>query len=158
MMSLRTRMLPVFDRLRALTGPSRFDIRPTSLTIVTRKWTSGTVGVEPGDPNAPAYTDGRLELPAVYNLRQVTTREIASSGGRYETGDVKVGPITPAYMAANGAAGGVSEAQLKPDGGDGVEIIYELVGAHAGEYSLLGLISAAPFGWWLVLGRRHTTP
>jgi hypothetical protein len=153
-MSLRTRMLPVFDRLRALTGPSRFDIRPTSLTIVTRTWASGTVGVEQPDPTTPSYADSRLELPAVYKARQVTTREIASSGGRYETGDVKVGPITPAYTAADGRTGGVSEAQLKPDGGTGVEIIYELVGAHAGEYSLLGLVSTAPFGWWVVLGRR----
>jgi hypothetical protein len=157
-MSLRTRMLPVFDRLRALTGPSRFDIRPSSLTIVTRTWASGTVGVEPSDPNVPPFTDSRLELPAVYKARQVTTREIASSGGRYEAGDVKVGPITPAYTAADGTAGGVSEAQLKPDGGDGAEIVYELVGAHAGEYSLLGLVTTAPFGWWLVLGRRQTTP
>lgn len=157
-MSLRTRMLPVFDRLRALTGPSRFDIRLTSLTIVTRTWTSGTVGVAPDDPNTLAYTDSRLELPPVYRARQVTTREIASSGGRYEAGDVKVGPITPPYVAADGTPGGVSEAQLKPDGGDSVEIIYALAGAHAGEYSLLALVSTAPFGWWLVLGRRQTTP
>jgi hypothetical protein len=157
-MSLRTRMLPVFDRLRALTGPNRFDIRPTSVTVVTRTWTSGVVGVTPDDVNVAAYTDRRLELPAVYKARQVTTREIASSGGRYEAGDVKVGPITPAYTSADGTSGGVSEAQLKPDGGDRVEIIYELVGAHAGEYSLLGLVTTAPFGWWLVLGRRQSTP
>ena len=94
-MSLRTRMLPVFDRLRALTGPTRFDIRPTSLSVVTRRWTSGTVGVEPDDPAAVPYSETRLDLPAVYKVRQVTTREMASSGGRYETGDVKVGPITP---------------------------------------------------------------
>ena len=157
-MSLRTRMLPVFERLRALTGPSRFDIRPTSLAVVTRRWTSGVVGVEPSDVSLPSFTDSRLELPAVYKARQVTTREIASSGGRYESGDVRVGPITPAYVAADGTAGGVSEAQLKPDGDAGTEIVYELAGAHAGEYSLLGLVSTAPFGWWLVLGRRQTTP
>lgn len=151
-------MLPVFDRLRALTGPSRFDIRPTNLSVVTRRWTSGKVGVEPPNPSAPAYSDTRLDLPAVYKSRQVTTREIASSGGRYETGDVRVGPITPTYLRADGSSGGVSEAQLKPFGDDATEIIYELVGAHAGEYALLGLVSSAPFGWWLVLGRRGTTP
>ena len=157
-MSLRTRMLPVFERLRALTGPTRFDIRPTGLTVVTRRWTSGTVGVDPADPSTPAYMDARLELPAVYKARQVTTREIASSGGRYEAGDVRVGPLTPAFVRADGSTGGVSEAQLKPDGDEGTEILYELVGAHAGEYALLGLVSTAPFGWWLVLGRRETTP
>lgn len=151
-------MLPVFDRLRALTGPSRFDIRPASLSVVTRKWTSGIVGVEPDDATKPAFVDARLDLPAIYKVRQVTTREIASSGGRYESSDVKVGPITPAYTNADGSTGGVSEAQLKPDGDAGTEILYELVGAHAGEYALIGLVSTAPFGWWLVLGRRETTP
>ena len=83
---------------------------------------------------------------------------MASSGGRYEAGDVRVGPITPAYIRADGTTGGVSEAQLKPDGDDGTEVLYELVGTHAGEYALLGLVSTAPFGWWVVLGRRETTP
>ncbi|MGH7297623.1 MAG: hypothetical protein ACRELB_21980 [Polyangiaceae bacterium] len=158
-MTLRTRMLPVFDRLRALTGPSRFDIRPTSLSVVTRRWTSGTVGVEPDDATAVPYSDTRLDLPAVYKVRQVSTREIASSGGRFETGDVKVGPITPAYTNADGSPGGVSEAQLRPIPADSAtEIVYELVGAHAGQYSLVALVTTAPFGWWVVLGRRETSP
>ena len=157
-MSLRTRMLPVFDRLRAKTGPTGFDIRPTKLAIITRRWTSGLVGVEPDSGGAPAYVDTRLELAAVYEVKQVTTREIASSAGRFEAGDVKLGPITPAYVNADGSHGGVSEAQLKPDGDDATELVYELTGAHAGEYALLGVVSTAPFGWWVVLGRRETTP
>ncbi|MGH7296396.1 MAG: hypothetical protein ACRELB_15770 [Polyangiaceae bacterium] len=117
------------------------------------------MGVEPDDEASPPYTETRLDLPAVYKVQQATTREIASSAGRYETGDVKVGPITPSYANADGSAGGVTEAQLKPDVSDGAtEIVYELVGAHAGEYALLGLITASPFGWWVVLGRRQTTP
>jgi hypothetical protein len=151
-------MLPVFDRLRAKTGPTGFDIRPTSLTVVTRRWTSGLVGVEPSDLVSPAFTDSRLELPSVFKVRQMSTREIASSGGRYEAGDAKLGPITPAYTKADGSQGGVSEAQLKPDGDEGTEIVYVLAGAHAGEYALIALVSTAPFAWWLVLGRRQTTP
>jgi hypothetical protein len=151
-------MLPVFDRLRAKTGPSGFDIRPTSLAIVTRRWTSGVVGVTPDDATLAAYVDTRRQLPAVYKVRQLTTREIASSGGRYEAGDVRLGPITPAYTNVNGSQGGVSESQLKPDGDDATEILYELGGAHAGEYALIALVSTAPFSWWLVLGRRQSTP
>lgn len=157
-MSLRARMLPVFDRLRVLTGPTRFDLRPTGLSIVSRRWTSGAVGVEPDDPATPAFVDTRLDLPATYAVRQLTTREIASSAGRYETGDVKVGPLTPAYTATDGSTGGVSEAQLKPDGDEANEIVYALVGAHAGEYSLLSVESTKPFTWWVTLRRRETTP
>jgi hypothetical protein len=158
-MSLRTRMLPVFDQLRAKTGPSGFDIRPTSLAIIARRWTSGTVGVEPDDPSLPPFTDARFEMPAVFKVRQVNTHEIASSGGRYEMGNARLGPITPAYTKADGTSGGVSEEQLKPSAtDDATEIVYELAGAHAGEYALVALESTAPFGWWLVLTRRETTP
>lgn len=157
-MSLRTRMLPVFGRLRALTGPGHFDIRPTALSVIIRRWASGTVGVEPDDPATPAFTDTGLDLPATYEVRQLSTRELASSAGRYESGDVKLGPLTPAYVASDGSAGGVSESQLKPEGDAAAEIVYELVGAHAGEYSLVGVETTSPFGWWVVLRRKETTP
>ena len=158
-MTLRTRMLPVFDRLRALTGPTRFDIRPTSLSIITRRWASGTAGVEPDDPTAPAYSDARLDLPAIYKVRQVTTRELASSGGRYEAGDVRVGPITPAFDSADGSTGRARRRSSSPyRRTSGREILYELVGAHAGEYALLGLETTAPFGWRVTLRRRETIP
>ncbi len=158
-MTLRTRMLPVFDRLRAKTGPTGFDIRPSRVSIITRRWTSGRVGVEPDDPNVPAFLDTRFDLSHAYKVKQVTTREIASSGGRYETGNIRVGPITPAYVSRNGSSGGISEAQLTPSATNAAtEVVYVLSGAHAGEYALLALESTAPFGWWLVLARRETTP
>ncbi len=97
-------------------------------------------------------------MPATYEVRQLTTREVASSAGRYEAGDVKVGPLTPRYVAADGSTGGVSEAQLKPEGDAGAEIVYQLVGGHAGEYALVGVETTAPFGWWVTLRRRETTP
>lgn len=72
---------------------------------------------------------------------------------------MKVGPITPAFTNPDGSAGGYSEAQLRPSADDGAtEILYELVGTHAGEYALVSLLATAPFSSWVVLRRRVTTP
>lgn len=158
-MSLRTRILPVFDRLRGLAGPGRFDVRPTKLAIVTRTWAGGYREADPPTSTTPRYVDVVLELPQIYRVRQLRTREIAASGGRYEMGDVAVGPITPKYIRRDGSMGGFSETELKPDVRDnGVEIIYMLTGAHEGDYELVELRSYDPFGYELVLRRRETTP
>ena len=69
-----------------------------------------------------------------------------------------VGPITPRFTASNGATGGVSEADLKPPAKPGQQVLYQLSGAHAGEYVLRELRSTNPFGYEIVLGRRATTP
>jgi hypothetical protein len=163
-------MSPVVDRPRAMTGPSGVDIRSASLTIVTRRWTSGAVGVEPDDPSAASFVDVRRESPAAYEVRRVTTREITSSSGRYEPGSVRVGPITPAYEKGDGSQSAArpkgadsnalwvaSDAQLRPSGDSATEVVYVLSGAHEGEYALVAIESTVPFGWWLVLSRREST-
>jgi hypothetical protein len=157
--SLRTRVLPVFERLRALAGPDRFDIRTARLVIATRTWAGGYRDADPPTPATPRYVDVLLELPPIYEIVQVSTREIASSGGLYEMGDIKVGPITPRFTRADGTTGGFTESELKPTpSANGIEIIYMLVGAHAGEYQLVELRSLRPFGYELVLRRQETTP
>jgi hypothetical protein len=83
---------------------------------------------------------------------------VASSGGRLEHGDVRVGPITPEYADAAGRRGGFSEEQLKPAARNGIEIFYQLEGAHAGEYQLVALQSTKAFSYALILRRRTTTP
>jgi len=157
--SLRTRVLPVFERLRALAGPERFDIRIARVAVVTRTWSGGYREADPPTPGTPRYVDVVLELPPFYDVVQLSTREIASSGGLYEMGDVKVGPITPRFTRADGTIGGFSESDLKPTPtANGVEIIYMLIGAHAGEYQLVELRSLRPFGYDAVLRRREATP
>ena len=157
-MSLRTRILPVFDRLRALAGPARFDLRPSRLQIVTRTWTGGRREADP-PAGSVAYVDAVLELAPIYKMRQLTTHEIAGSGARYEAGDIIVGPITPAWIKAGGTRGGYSEADLAPSAPRaGVEIFYRIVGAHEGEYERIELRSFQPFAYELVLRRRESTP
>ena len=158
-MSLRTRALPVFERLRALAGPGRFDIRTARVAIVTRTWAGGYREADPPTPATPRYVDAVLPLPPFYDVQQLTTREVASSGGLYELGDVKVGPITPRFTRTDGTTGGFTEAELKPTStANGTEIIYMLIGAHEGEYQLVELKSLRPFGYELVVRRRETTP
>lgn len=157
-MSLRTAMLPVADRLRALTGPDAFDVRPARLVVVTRVWTGGRRGAEP-PPGEPAVRDTRLELPPIYKIREVSGHEVASSGGRFEQGDVRVGPITPKYVDEDGAEGGFSPEELDPAViRNGLETVYVLEGTGAGEYHLVSLETDKPFGTFLVLRRRMTTP
>ena len=158
-MSLRKRILPVFDRLRALAGPARFDLRPSRVAVVTRTWTGGGRREADPPPGSPMYVDAVLELAPIYKMRQLTTHEIAGSGARYEAGDVIVGPVTPAFTKAGGMRGGYSEADLAPSAPrPGVEIFYRIVGPHEGEYERIELRSFQPFAYELVLRRRESTP
>ena len=102
--------------------------------------------------------DADLALPQIYDLAQVKTFDVAGSGGRYEQGDIKIGPITPSFPATpTTPAGGFTEAQLNPSSVDGTEIIYVIVGQHAGEYQLVELRSLEPDSYFLVVRRRLTT-
>lgn len=141
-------MLDVADTLRALAGPSVFDIRTTSVTIRTRIYPGGRRSSQ------SAFIDSDFVLPQIYKVQQMKTHEISSSGGKYEIGDVKVGPITP-----RGDSLGFTEAQLQPKpSNDGVDIIYVLDGQHAGDYSRVELQSTKPFSYFLILRRRVTRP
>lgn len=123
-------------------------IRTNSLTIRTRTWSGERL--RQGDP-----TDVDLVLPARYPIRYLTSQEIFSADGRYETGDVLVRHITP----SDGAGTGYTPAQLNPTvTSNNVEIIYLLVGEHAGEYTLIECRTFKPFSYELVLRRRTTSP
>lgn len=143
-------MLDVAETLRALAGPSVFDIRTTGVTVRTRSYVGGRRSSQ------SAYTDSDLVLPQIYKVARVKANEISSSGGLYEIGDLKVGPITP-----RGDTLGWTEAQLAPQvTTDGIDIIYVLSGnsGHSGEYSRVELQREKPFSYFLVLRRRSTQP
>lgn len=152
MTTFREDFLELADELRSLSGPDPdFDIRTSQLTIRSRTWLGGKRGATGG------YTDSDLEIPRKYRIRQMEQNEIASAGGRYEAGDVLVGPITPEFPGP--PPGGYTEAQLKPrPTTDATEIIYLITGAHAGEYRLIELRSMRAFGYELVIRRTRATP
>lgn len=152
--SFREAMKMTCDTLRTIAGPSALDVIADQLTIRTRTWTGGTTGrIGDGTPN-----DVDLIIPQIYKIQQVSTREIAGSGGRYEVGDIKVGPITPAY-SIGGKSGGFTVLQLNPTvTNDLTEIIYIIAGTHSGEYQLLEERSWRRYRYELVLRRRRSTP
>lgn len=152
-MGSRNDFAELADGLRSLRGPEAgagFDVTTNQLTVRTRVWSGGLRGLG-------TTTDTDVVVNQKYPIREVSSLEIAGSGGRYEQGDLKVGPITPAWV--DGAqSGGFTTAQLNPTGADGTEIIYLIVGSHPGEYQLIDLSSSRAFSYFLILGRRRTTP
>lgn len=146
-MSVRNALLPVAERIRALSGPDVFDVRTSGLIVRKRTWHGGRVGAHGG------YTDEDLVLPQHYKAREVKMREIAAAGGLLQMGDIRFGPVTPAFDG-----GGYTAEQLNPKGSTGVEIIHVLTGALAGDYRLVSLESDRPFSYRLILRRMRTTP
>lgn len=147
-MSLRTSALKTANILRGLASRPAIDIYTTSVTIRTRTWTGGRIRTEQGK------FDEDVVITPTPKVREISQREIAGSGGRYEAGDVKVGPLTPAN-----SAGGYTAAQLAPTASaNGIEIIYVLSGGITGEYMRVDLATDKPFTYTLILRRKRSTP
>jgi hypothetical protein len=169
--SFRTAVLPALDVIDSIAGPSILDIRPTTINVVTRIWHQGIKGK--GGPQGFTDTGGQLgtpplALPPYVRIRHMSMREVAQSGGRYEVGDVKVGPIRPPFTKFDGTAGGFTEAQLNPTvPNNGTEIIYRLTPKDPmlqtttgifGDYQLREFKRDMSMRFMLVLVRRATTP
>lgn len=138
-MALRDDLLPVFGDARALV--EGFGLRTSGLSVQVSRWP----GV-PGD-GRPAVTV--LAISPSPKIRTVNMREIASSGGRYLDGDVRVTKITPSY-----AGGGYTEAQLRPVANERTEVVYVVTGAMAGDYVLVDSDFSRNFGYELTLRRK----
>lgn len=108
-MTLRTDLLPVIESLRAIPGALGF--RPyTSVTLRTRTWS----GAEPGDGTATDVTLALTTGGQPVKVRQISSREVAASAGRYTEADFVVGPLTPQHDAPGGGTAGYTPAQLNP--------------------------------------------
>lgn len=147
-MSIRTSALKLANKLRALPSSTGVDIYTTSVTIRTKTWTSGRRGAE-----GPVTTSDVVLTPRP-KVREIKQREIADSGGRYESGDVKIGPVTP-----SNAVGGYTPSQLTPRAtASGIEYVYVLSGGITGEYKLVELVSDRALSYYLVVRRSRITP
>lgn len=100
-------------------------MRDTNVVLRQRVWTGGHRG-----EGTPVDTDTTI-TPAPH-VRELSTREISQSGGRFEVGDIRMGPITPKY-----AGGGYTKEELSPTSTvNGTEYYYVLTGPEvSGEYA-----------------------
>ncbi len=112
-----------------------------------RTWATGKAG-------DGAYSDSAITISPNPKMREVSTHDIAGSGGRYEQGDLAVGPFTPAFTGP--PAGGYTPDQLQPPvppGSRGVEVIYTVTGPDAGQYTSVTSSRDRPMRYSLVLRR-----
>lgn len=134
------------------------DLVPTVVSIITRKWSGGQREV--GTPG-----DTILRLPNWLVVEEISNREVMQSGGRFEMGDIRVGPIRPRYTADScegpGHPGGYTVDQLRPTTtNESTEFIYRLAQAHqfgtgwSGDYWLVELTREDPLEFFLVIRRR----
>jgi hypothetical protein len=119
-------ILPALDAIRAIGG--LLGLRVFTVKIRKRVWTGSRPGLGTSTDFDTTLTnqaaDGS-EQPV--RARQLTRREAIASGGKYTDRDLKVGPMTPDYIASILAAGGWDDNTLDPNPtSSAVEILWIL--------------------------------
>jgi hypothetical protein len=110
-------ILPALDQIRAIGG--LLGLRPYTVFIRTRQWPDRRVGYKTfvdnnGGPDVQ-LTDGQAPIgPQPVRVRLLSNKDIIASGGLYRDRDLRVGPITPAYLASILPAGGFGDSTVDP--------------------------------------------
>lgn len=151
-MSLVSDLLPMIDELRGL--PGQLGARPfTSVRLRTRTWS----GQRPGD-GTPTDVFVALETGGeAVGVRNLSSREVYASAGRYTDADYRLGPLTPAFDG-----GGYTPAQLAPSSGArNVEKHVILIGPgepDAGSvWTIVGTDLTNAIGYFLTIRRTERT-
>ena len=108
-------ILPALDAIRSIGG--MLGLRVFKVTVRKRIWT----GARPG---APGSTKADLDTVLVnqgadgnsypVRVKQVSRSEAFASGGQYTARDLRVGPMTPSYLAGILAYGGFDDNTVDP--------------------------------------------
>lgn len=152
-MTLRDDLLPMIDGLRGLF--TQFGVARYTVAIRRVTWSGGRRGLGTPTPVDTPIVDSTGGSPLVV---PVSTAEIASSGGTYGQGDLKIVGITPRYTTPT--TGGYTPAQLQPvPASDAQEVFYVLIGDE-GEMHCTVVDSRYndPVEYTLVVRRRRDTP
>lgn len=128
-------------------------LRTNTVALVTRTWTKDGNPARPGSSGATATDSPPVELYPTPRVRTLKSQDVASSGGRYQDGDLRADRLSPKHPT-----GGYDPEDLRPSVGTHEEIIYTVTGPNAGEYELVDLETTKNFEYVLVLRRRRTTP
>ncbi len=152
MTTLRDDLLPDVDDLRGLAGELGF--RPYASVVLRETTWSGT------RPKDGTSTVADLALAAggyPARVQLVSSRVVQASGGRYVDGDMRIGPLTPAF-----SGGGYTPAQLAASSSaPNVERHVVLVGPGepgGGSYwTIVGTEFSEALGYSLVVRRTERT-
>lgn len=104
-MSLVSDILGDIDEIRG-DVPGDIGLRPFRIWVTSRAWSGTRVGVG-------TKTDTTTELTCAGRppkVKQISDADVIASGGLYSSGDIEVGPITPAYTG-----GGVAVSTWQPN-------------------------------------------
>lgn len=140
--TLRDALLPVADALRTIGGD--LGLRQVKVVVRRRVWTGGPAGRGPGALGA-TKTDTDVVMTnqtpngVAQNVRvqQISRAEAFASGGQLTSRDLRVGPITPKFLAsAMSPGGGFDDTTLDPvPTGAVVELIW-IVSSPNGTYGI----------------------
>lgn len=145
-MTLRDELLPVVNDARTLVDG--LGLRSFAVRVEVRSWSGARIGA------GVLTTPSTLTLEPRPRVRDVSAREVASSGGTLRTSDRRITGITPAH-----AGGGYTPEQLRPAITGQQERVYVLTGEDGeSEWELVEASFDRPFGHELVLRRRRATP
>src|ERR1700730_9731962 len=113
-------ILPALDQVRAIGG--LLGLRVYTVFVRRRQWSGNRVGLgtsvdNNGGPDIQ-LTDGTPPIgPQPVRVRNVSNKDITASGGPYRDRDLKVEPLTPAYLATIFPAGGFGDSTIDPPQG-----------------------------------------
>jgi hypothetical protein len=113
-------LLPVFQDVRGLLDD--LGLRTIALSLRVTTWSGERVGL--GTPTVSQIPLTLDTLGHRIKVRRLSSRDVIASGGRYQAGDFRVGPFTPAF-----AGGGRDPSYFDPPVSDlPQEVVFLLVG------------------------------
>lgn len=141
-LTLRDKLLPTIDRLREL--PDAFGLRRYTVTLRRRRWASGVVGRD------EKYSWVDVAITPKPRVRLLSTEEVASSGGTFTNGDMRVDKITPKYLVPFLGGYAPDDLKLVPKAGEDVCILLEGDDGK-GEYQIVQIKIDRAFTYSLVV-------
>jgi len=148
-MALRDDLLPTVDAIRAI--PGLLGLRRHAVNSVVETWS----GARPGVGTMTSTSTPILNAGQSPKVTLLSQRDIVASGGLYQDGDIRVGPITPEF-----GGGGAAESVLDPAlSGQNEQSYFTVSGpliTGGGRWRRVGHDFSRNFGVSLVLRREAT--
>lgn len=151
MPSFVERFKPRLDRLRTKI-PTGIGVRSVTLTVRSTLFEGDLM-----TGGQTVVTDTVIGGPAGarYKVREVSAKEVVASGGKFQHGSLRVGPITPPYPG-----GAFTRDELLPPTEKGGDVLYGVTDSSGRTQwcELQGSDTLHDLHWYLVLNPTGTTP